>query len=514
MQVPADRGHPIMTAANASPIVRAVALTLAAWLLSALVFSQTWRSMIDLWLASETFTHGFIILPISLWLIWRRRFALLAQPTAPWWPAIVPILLAGLGWAVGELADANVIRQLAAVAMLPLLALLILGWRAALTIWVPLAFLFFMVPVGEFLQPMMMEHTADFTVAALRATGIPVYREGLFFVVPSGQWSVVEACSGLRYLIASVVLGIIFAYITYRSAIKRLLFVVAAFVVPIVANWVRAYLIVMIGHLSSNRLAAGADHLIYGWVFFGIVIGLMFWIGIRWADDDPLGEREEARRPAPRQARSVAGAQIAAMVIGIACAVVWRPGVSGLLDATQPVSIASAFAPIMEPNTGPAPLTPEFSHQRETVSGVIRGSNPPVDAWVAYYARQHENAEMIAYGNVIVRNDDKIWRIARSSTSTAAGIEVRETELFSGPVRRLVWSWYVVDGKPFTSDTRAKLQTVAALLSGRGDHSAFAAISVPLDGNLDGARAALSAAARSLDPALRSAVREPSGRGG
>ena len=66
----------------------------------------------------------------------------------------------------------------------------------------------FAVPVGEFLLPVFMEWTADFTVLALRLSGIPVYREGLQFVIPSGNWSVVEACSGIRYLIASLMVGV------------------------------------------------------------------------------------------------------------------------------------------------------------------------------------------------------------------------------------------------------------------------------------------------------------------
>ena len=57
-----------------------------------------------------------------------------------------------------------------------------------------------------------------------------------------------------------------------------------AIVVPVVANWLRAYMIVMLGHLSNNTIAVGVDHLVYGWVFFGIVIMLMFWIGARWAE--------------------------------------------------------------------------------------------------------------------------------------------------------------------------------------------------------------------------------------
>ena len=60
-------------------------------------------------------------------------------------------------------------------------------------------------------------------------------------------------------------------------------------------------MIVMIGHLSGNKLAVGVDHLIYGWLFFGFVILIMFWIGARWREDempDQLSQRPRRLLPA------------------------------------------------------------------------------------------------------------------------------------------------------------------------------------------------------------------------
>ena len=51
--------------------------------------------------------------------------------------------------------------------------------------------LFFAVPAGDVLVPAMMEFTAMSTVWLVKMTGIPVYREGLYFTLPSGHWSVV-----------------------------------------------------------------------------------------------------------------------------------------------------------------------------------------------------------------------------------------------------------------------------------------------------------------------------------
>ena len=185
---------------------------------------------------------------------------------------------------MGELTAVNALTQFALVATLILAIISTLGISVSRQIAFPLAFLLLSVPVGDFMMPKLMEWTAWFTVLALRASGIPVYQEGLQFVIPSGNWSVVEACSGIRYIIASVTVGTLFAYLNYVTLRRRLIFIAISFIVPVFANWLRAYMIVMIGHLSGNKLAVGVDHLIYGWVFFGIVIMAMFAIGARWSE--------------------------------------------------------------------------------------------------------------------------------------------------------------------------------------------------------------------------------------
>jgi exosortase A len=277
-------------------------LLIAALALVILIFYQTAESIVSIWERSETFAHGYLIIPISLWLVWEKRRGLRVLIPKP---TLLPLLLfvpIGFGWLVADLVDTLVVQQLAFVAMLAVTIWAVVGHRIARYLAFPILFLFFGVPMGEGLVYPMMNFTADFTVAMLDITGIPVYREGTFFTIPSGQWSVVEACSGVRYLIASVTLGVLFAYLTYTHWWKRALFVVFSIFVPILANGLRAYMIVMLGHLSDMKLAVGVDHLIYGWIFFGIVITIMFAVGSIWRDPaalDPVPDALE-QRPAQR----------------------------------------------------------------------------------------------------------------------------------------------------------------------------------------------------------------------
>ena len=163
-----------------------------------------------------------------------------------------------------HLVDVMVAQQFAAIGLLISGVSVILGYAATKTILFPLAYMLFMVPVGEGLVPAMMDFTAYTTVELVKLTGIPVYRDGLFFYLPTGTWSVIEACSGIRYLIASVALGCLYAYVNYQRLSKRLIFIGAAIVVPVLANSIRAFGLVMFGHFSNMKLGTGTDHLVFG----------------------------------------------------------------------------------------------------------------------------------------------------------------------------------------------------------------------------------------------------------
>ena len=237
----------------------------------------------------DTFAHAPLIPFISAWLIWRKRLALFKTPVASSTLSLIAIVLASAVWLVGISSDIAVLHQLAAVGILLLIVPLALGHRVTLLLAFPLAYLLFMVPIGEELVPALQKITADFTVFALQASGIPVYINGLYIEIPSGLFEVAKACSGVRYLIASMAVGSLYAYLNYQRLRTQLLFMLVAILVPIIANGIRAYLIVLIAHLSDMKYATGADHLLYGWVFFGMVMFLMFWIGSFWTDPLPVG---------------------------------------------------------------------------------------------------------------------------------------------------------------------------------------------------------------------------------
>ena len=460
-----------------------------------LLFRETVAAMVTIWIRSETFTHCFLVPPISVWLIWRRRERLAVLPSRPSAWVLLPLAAVCTLWLVGELASVNAATQLAVVAVIVLVVPAVYGWAIARELTFPLLFLFFSVPLGEFLVPTMMEWTADFTVAALQASGVPVFREGLQFVIPTGHWSVVEACSGVRYLIASFMVGTLFAYLNFSTPTKRWIFIGLSLAVPLVANWFRAYMIVMLGHLSGNTLAAGVDHIIYGWVFFGIVIGIMFVIGARYGDIDaarlpavPRHLHGESGRPATVWA---AAAAVAVLLLGTQAAQ-WQLSRG---DAATPVLALPAAMGAWQgsvPEEAPTRWKPAFANPSVVAERRYTRGSSEVLVWVGYYRNQNYQRKLVTSTNGLAEaGHDAAWAVANAgATSAATGLastpfrtaDLRRTqELGASDATRLrVWQVYWVRGTWTTSDAAAKLSLALDKLSGRGDDGAVVLISTPL----------------------------------
>lgn len=468
-----------------------LALLIAAVALVTLAFHQTAWSIVSIWERSETYAHGFLIVPISLWLVWEKRAGLRHLAPRPAWLPLLLFVPLGFGWLLGHLVDVLVVQQFAYVGMLVVTIWAVLGHRTARFLAFPIVFLFFGVPVGEGLVYPMMNFTADFTVGMLKLTGIPVYREGTFFTIPSGQWSVVEACSGMRYLIASVTLGVLFAYLTYTRWWKRLLFVLFSIVVPIIANGFRAYMIVMIGHLSDMKLAVGVDHLIYGWVFFGVIITIMFLVGSLWRDPPAPLPQPDPMRVAPINRKGA----LRLLVMVAAFALFWPVTAWALSDHGGDVASVDLRPPV---GTGWVVEADPAWDWRPRVVGTDgslytfyqRGMGPdavPVGLYLGVYRTQRQGAELVTSANVMVTEDNEVWKdtlVRPRRVVLSSGREIAlEQHLLSSRrgERLLVWTWFLVGDWHTANPYLAKLLEAKSRLFGDHGQAALIAVAAPYD---------------------------------
>lgn len=444
-------------------------------LLVGLIFFDTLSSMVAIWWRSQTFAHGFLIPPISLWLTWRLRSRFVPAGLRPQPRTLLLVLAAGLVWLAASLVDVQVIQQLAFVAILVSGLWAIVGTEVARHFAFPLGFLFLAVPMGAGLIPPLMELTADSTEFLLRASGIPVLREGMFLTLPTGNWAVIEECSGVRYLIAATTLGLLYAHLTYHSLVRRLLFVVAVIAMSLLANSMRAYGVVMVGHLSDMRYGVGGDHLIYGWLFFGLIMMLTFWIGGYWQDQPHAfaAPSKSASEPAGTPPALALAVLLTALCAGLGPAVALAMNRSDISTVPLPLSAPGAFGSWMR-------VTAEDDWRWHPVE--LRAdrkvsqhySRPDDNREVALYLHQHlqqsQGVELVS-STEPWRPDRKRWRVlAHQPTRVDLGVQVvvDEATLISPRQQLLVWSWYLVGERHTANPYLTKLlEAQQQLVDGR-----------------------------------------------
>jgi exosortase/archaeosortase family protein len=182
-------------------------------------------------------------------------------------------------------------------------------------------------------------------VALTHLSGVQASIHDVLIDTPVGRFEVAEACSGVKFLIAMIALGTLVAHLGFRSAKRRAVFMAACVIVPILANGVRAWGTIYIAQFRGVAFAAGFDHIVYGWIFFAIVMAGILGVSWRWFDraaDDKLVDVpaiEASPVLARLSGRSANGwLVLAGLLACTALAATWgvalaRPLVEGLLAA-------------------------------------------------------------------------------------------------------------------------------------------------------------------------------------
>lgn len=480
---------------NTSANKRSLTLIFFIILVIPALFYQTTLAMAEVWWINETFTHGFLIFPITLWLIWEKKDHLSKLAPAPEPLLLIITLLLSCLWLVSALVDIKAVMQLCMISIILTLIWAILGRTIFFYLLFPFLFLYFAVPLGQGLIPPLMEFTANATVFLIKLTGIPIYQNGLNFILPSGSWSVVEECSGVRYLIASLTLGIVYAYLNYASLKKRLIFIVFCIITPIFANSLRAFIIVMLGHFSDMKIAVGADHLLYGWVFFGIVIFAIFYIGSFWRDSKSAFDKKapvlETHQPKPY---SAAYLMIGLVVISLFQLLFYQLQSHTVNSQHTAVAIAKIdhYGPWRQQSINTPIWSPIFHQPDLTLSDLYASSQGKVQLDIGYFHAQRDGSEAVSSNNKLVNPYGGDWKIISSSVVNTGEFPVLETTIFRADEQLLTWQWYRMGELQSYNPYKAKIhEAYIRIFSGRTD-GAFITLSTPLDEDKKAARLRLS----------------------
>ncbi len=445
------------------------------------MFWPTCTSLFHIWNDNVSYQYCFLISPIIAWLVYERRKELVQLvPRANLW-GVAAFAGAALLWLLGEAGNINLIRHGALIFMLQATVLAVFGFDVLRAVLFPTLFAAFMIPAGEQFVAPLQKVTAWFCVKLLALFQIPFTTDGLFIHVPNGTFEVAEACSGIRYLTTMVALGAVYANLSFKSTLRRTIVMVMAVVFPVVANGVRAWGIIALAFYSDNKIATGVDHILYGWVFFVLVMLLFMAACWRFADRPitmpaiNLSSFNLGVTPAP--SRSWIASTVA--LISVVAAIIFYANVMRTRQATMqsPTLIIGAVPGWVHSNhTDQVDYIPIYKNASATKAQVLSDTEGRfVQVYMAIYDRQSELREMVGYGNgpfqiATDENDDWVWTDNMVPPKLAASPAPYAVTIYKHQMVRDVWQWFYVNGKIFNSPSAAKLETAKTrLLGGRTD---------------------------------------------
>jgi len=227
-----------------------------------------------LWLSDE-YSHGPIILAISLWLIWMRwpkQEVATAQAPAPW-SAWALLILAIVLYVPGRALDLVYFEASAFIIAFAGVILMHGGWGLLSTLKFPLFFMIFMVPLPNSLvgpiSAWMKLAVSDLSVWALASAGYSVAQDGVIISLGQYKLLVAEACSGMRTLFTLEALGILYLNLVKHNSLLRNI-VLPMLIVPIsfFANVIRVLTLALITFYLGDEAGQGFLHGFAGMVLF------------------------------------------------------------------------------------------------------------------------------------------------------------------------------------------------------------------------------------------------------
>jgi exosortase A len=480
-----------------------------------LLFWRDAADIVSIWWNSSTYNHCLLIAPLVAWLVWQRRGELAQLTPLTWLPGLTLVAAGALGWLLGYAGGIGFARHLGLALMLQGAIVTLLGKAVARGITFPLFFTFFLVPFGDELVPAMQTVTAKLSLGLLNLSGVPAHLEGVFITTPIGYFEVAEACAGVKFLIAMAALGALVANVCFRSWTRRILFMIACLVVPVLANGVRAWGTIHVAEGTSVDYATGFDHIVYGGIFFALVIAAI--MGVAWRFfDRRVGEPwfdPRALQPQPVTAEPERRVWRAAAMIGLIAAapLLWSAAIAAVGREAVPAQVPLPDVPgwAQVDHITARPWQPHFAGADHVRLGHYRdGLGHEVTLAIAVFARQEEGRELIGFGQGAVEPEGG-WAWTADGAAPPNG---RAELLASNGELREVVTFYRVGDSLTGSATRVKLETMKVRLIGGRQRAVAVMVSAMAPATGSSPRPAIDAFLASLGSVEDLADRASGGR--
>lgn len=247
----------------------------AAILAMSLLYFPSLATLWQKWvLWDQDLAHAIPTIGVMLVLLWRNTYV--TKETHPanflYWLLLIVTATCSLGWYFFESLSISLPAYFLLIATLCFFIAASFSAPVMLAILPILGLLLFTIPIWSQLTGLLVNLSSFIVGKAVKLSNITVLIDGSSLFIPSGTIYIADGCSGIRYLIISVLMGYILILINQyklRTAISTL---VIAVLLGLFANWLRIYLLVLIGYHTEMQSSLMSDHETFGWILFACML--------------------------------------------------------------------------------------------------------------------------------------------------------------------------------------------------------------------------------------------------
>jgi len=455
----------------------------------------------------ETYTHGYLILLLSLWLIIRDRERLAVTPVRPERLALIPLAVMSVAWVWFWRAAIQELQLL----LLPLILFTALyaafGRQMARAAAFPIGLLYFAMPLWGDINGIVQALSAKVTGVLIGMTGIPAYMDGDFVRLPGGSIEIARSCSGLHELIVGLALAAIYGKLSGEPWRRRLRWLGLMGALSLMVNWVRIFTVVIAAYETNMSSSLVKHHYWLGWWLFAFVFaGFLWWTG-RPAQLNRAPSSKESRHAAAPPADFAIGGAPLTLTLAVLAAMPALAYGADLASSRAGMTLTVQWPAAPAGWAGPAKPSvtewrPRFGHASgESLTRYADPTGEPVEAFAVAYRVQTQRAKLLGYGNDLLGHPEQ-RQLSLRVVDSPAGRWQEMVALDSGGSRALIWTRYRIGNRIFVRPRMSQLwYGLAAIV--RPPVSSLTALRTLCVPDCNAARTRLDAAAPWLQPMLR-----------
>jgi exosortase len=492
---------------GAARTLRPLALVLCFWAAVALLYWPSALELHRLWTdwPAETYTHGYLLLLLSLWLVIRDRERLALVPIRAEPLSLILLAVMSAAWVWFWRAAIQEVQLL----LLPLILYAALraafGRRLARAVAFPIGLLYFAMPLWGDINGIVQTLSAKVTGVLLWTTGIPAFMDGDFVRLPGGSIEIARSCSGLHELIVGLALAAIYGKLSGEPWRRRLQWLGLMGALSLIVNWVRIFTVVIAAYETNMGSSLVKHHYWLGWWLFAFVFAAFLWWTGRAA---PRADEHRHTAAQPSSSAIALGSVPIASTLAVLAAM---PATAYAMDlansrADMAVTVQWPVAPKgWEGPTGTvaSEWQPHFvDSSGESLKRYADPTGDSIEAFAVAYRVQTQHAKLLGYWNDLLGGPARMRQKSLRVVDSTVGRWQEIVGVDSDGSRSLIWLRYGIGNRVFVEPRMSQLWYGFAAFV-RPPVSSLTALRTACVPDCNAARTRLMAAAPWLRPALR-----------